>query len=360
MNTKILLKSTESYEKDIGKFVSPELQARFNIMFNQYKDLLVNKLKNNPEYNQIVILELLNTISTYGSTTSTEEIENNKNAKKEYQDAISDKHSKLKSDLIYILNFYSKYNDYELPDRFRSVDLIDIHSSIFKNKVKSGFRNKNVWIPNVVEFVDHERINYFVEDILMYMNSKRYELPSDVIINGAFIHTYLIGIHPFLDGNGRISRFIMDKFISKHLGINFYVTESINNSIHGQYNKALNQFHLEGNSTSIEIFVLEAAIKQIELNTKRIEEIQLKYSHIKSLLSESNIKEKYHEKIIIKIIKNWETNSRWIWLGSLAKDLEVTQPTAISILKELQRIGLVSTEPTLKGRTKIYDILLKK
>ncbi len=142
-------------------------------------------------------------------------------------------------------HFINQKNAYDFmlarvkDDTFFNDELIKrFHEIIMDGEYGAGeFRTVNISV-NGSMYVPprHEKINQKMEKMFTEM-----ELKTDLIEKVAFAHAYLDKIHPFLDGNGRCSRLVLNYLLLKNnlLPITFdleYKTE---------YFKALEKFKVE-------------------------------------------------------------------------------------------------------------------
>jgi Fic family protein len=118
-------------------------------------------------------------------------------------------------------------------------DILELHK-LFYNSIDSDnagrFRRENIIITGA-NFIppDHGNINNKIEDFINDLNNKQNDLhPVEL---AAYAHLKLATIHPFIDGNGRISRLVMN-LILLNKG---YQLISINPNIRLLYIESLNK-----------------------------------------------------------------------------------------------------------------------
>lgn len=105
-----------------------------------------------------------------------------------------------------------------------SVDLIKkIHKIVFKNSKsfagKLRKKGEEVVITNSKGVVVHEgapqnRINYLLKELINWYNKNKTKYPA--LILGAVVHNQFENIHPFVDGNGRVGRILLNNVLIKH------------------------------------------------------------------------------------------------------------------------------------------------
>lgn len=101
-------------------------------------------------------------------------------------------------------------------------DLLTVHSILMDNqpislKHKGDFRDVPVRIGYSVKSMPKPVIHSLVEDLLDEMN-KNVD-PSDAVLH----HVQFENIHPFIDGNGRTGRLLLNWELVTHLGYNLLV-----------------------------------------------------------------------------------------------------------------------------------------
>jgi Fic family protein len=95
----------------------------------------------------------------------------------------------------------------------------DIHSLVLKgidNQYAGKFRDKPVGVRqsdgSIYNFIDPLRLNDAMDKFMMGL-SQNMEHP---ILKAAFAHFEFVTIHPFIDGNGRTARLLMNLILLQH------------------------------------------------------------------------------------------------------------------------------------------------
>jgi len=157
----------------------------------------------------------------------------------------------------------------------------DIHQKLTENIIAGGFyRNEPVRIsgaghkPPVGQDMYHQIKDFYAD--LTYMHEK-----LNSIELAAWTHAEFVRIHPFVDGNGRTSRLLMNyQLIS-----NGFMPVNIRNENKLDYYKALEEYGVKGDLKPFTDMVMEleekqldeicSMIKQQEKSLKRINELEL-------------------------------------------------------------------------------------
>jgi len=153
-----------------------------------------------------------------------------------------------------------------------SIDLLKkIHKIVFKNSKRFAgqFRKKaqEVVVMNKSGKIVHEgapqtRINYLLNELIEWYNKNKNKYP--VLVLGAIVHNQFENIHPFVDGNGRVGRIILNNILIKHnlppININ------IKNQI--EYYNSLQEYELNQNlKPTIDLYIKE--YKQLEKDLEK-------------------------------------------------------------------------------------------
>jgi len=126
--------------------------------------------------------------------------------------------------------------------------ILDLHSFVVKETLRKDlesqigkFRTVQVyirgakWIPPKPEDVPNE-----MKTLLAWYSQNKKKLHP--LILAAYFHTAFEQIHPFVDGNGRVGRLLMNFILHK----NGYPMINIPNKIKQRYYSSLEKAHLEG------------------------------------------------------------------------------------------------------------------
>ena len=96
-----------------------------------------------------------------------------------------------------------------------------------------------------------------VEDFILRLKQMKMEKVHPVLI-AAYLHDELVRIHPFIDGNGRTSRLLMNLYLLRHGYV--IITLKGSNDAKVNYYKALEKSHTEQLPEDFKKLVVEAEI----------------------------------------------------------------------------------------------------
>ncbi len=142
--------------------------------------------------------------------------------------------NKIDSNFLKMLNKAVRENDKILTkdefERIRKEKNKDITYSEYleniKNDLEGNFRTEMVWIGNGNEGIENafhvppkpEEIQGYINDFLeFYNNDSNNENLNDPIVKAALIHIILIKIHPFANGNGRVARLLLNRYLTSKI-----------------------------------------------------------------------------------------------------------------------------------------------
>jgi Fic family protein len=239
----------------------------------------------------------------------------------------------------------SQYDSIQVtPGEFRRYDDMYVTSG-------EGMRRKIHYVAPPASIIDNE-MNKF----LNYCNNSQ----DNPIIKSAIAHIWFVQIHPFGDGNGRLTRNIINHILSKELGFNsryFSISHAINNDLK-------KYAHILEDTNKL--------IKNPDLNLTRwikwhtntlLNAIKLSIN----IINKSIDRTKFYDKIRdIKISSNQSkainmllTNKEQIINNSIYRVLTgSSQVTASRQLKDLVKKGVLVPLKEQKGRSAAYELNL--
>lgn len=179
-----------------------------------------------------------------------------------------------------------------------------------------------------------ERVESEMEKFINWFNGKNY--PHTPVLKASLAHLYFELIHPFEDGNGRIGRALVEKYLS----INFEHPILLSLSSIIQEEKKIYYENLQKYSTTLEItpwieYFSKVIIKAQELAFEEVKFL-IKKSHF--LQKHASFMNKRQEKVILRIFREGVKGFK----GGLSAEnyQKITQSSSSSATRDLQDMVL--------------------
>ena len=168
--------------------------------------------------------------------------------------------------------------------------LLDIHYLILKNiNIQNAGKYRNVDV--MIAGSRHLPPTFLQVEILMEEYFNFYQKNKDSlnpVILSAEMHERLVTIHPFVDGNGRTSRLIMNLILLQQ---GFPITNiSSQNNLRDEYYKTLETAQTQNNKEPFHLFI-----------AKNVKDSLIKYLEIISVNGEENNKGEYFYKRVLEL-----------------------------------------------------------
>lgn len=186
------------------------------------------------------------------------------------------------------------FNDNVLREKkFSEENILDLHNNLMENSVSKEelgkYREKNVYVGvkgHKPDFIppNHELVPCYMKDFVKYLNDDIGDSVKDnLLIKSALAHYFFVHIHPFVDGNGRMSRMLQQSVIWKDtfydIGINLPPI-----CISNEFNKRKEEYFSIENMLSENLYNNEAwnewLIFNLDIISDSIYEISKNYKNI--------------------------------------------------------------------------------
>lgn len=200
------------------------------------------------------------------------------------------------------------------------------------------------------EAPNSDRINSEIETLINWI-----ELQNDIdpVLKSAIVHLWFITIHPFEDGNGRITRAITELLLARSDNSvkRFYSMSSQIRIERKQYYEILEKTQ-KGNSEITEwiLWFLECLKNSFESTSELLSKILLKAEFWK--VNTKTILNKRQQKMLNKLLDGFDgklSTSKW---GKICK---CSQDTALRDIQDLMKKGIIQKEKS-GGRSTNYEL----
>lgn len=299
----------------------------------------------------------------------TNEIEGVISTRRDINEILEDvKHTEEHKRLLGLVNKYMKLNSDEKLSIRNCQDIRDIYKELLWEEILNDdpenlpdgvyFRKNGVDVKSKFGKIIHEGI--MPEDEINRMMTKSLDILNDnnigVLFRIAIFH-YLFGyIHPFYDGNGRVSRFLSSYLLSKNLNVltGYRLAYTIKENISLYYNgfKMVNEEKNKGDLTPFIISFFDIIIKMLNKLcsslSERIELLDYYYEISKKISNkESEIK------IIFIIFQETLFGEVGISINDLIQASEESEYKVRQIVNKLKELGLLKEEKL--GKKPLYS-----
>lgn len=243
---------------------------------------------------------------------------------------------------------------------------------IEKDKWPDGkiFRKDEAWVISATQQVKHVGL-VPEEKIIRYMDSTLNLFKDDsvpMICKIAILH-YMIGyVHPFYDGNGRLSRFISSCFLKEEfnslVALRLSYTIKDNKSDYYKAFDIANDMHNKGDLTPFILYFIRVIEKSIDSLIERLTDGNEKLNYYAKLLNEKykNIDVKEQKKtsdVLWLLIQNKLFAKEPFDRKTLEKELGVNGETAHRYVEGLVAVG-APIIITKNGRKFVYELDIKE
>lgn len=167
------------------------------------------------------------------------------------------------------------------------------------------------------------------------------DLEADVVIRAAMAHLHVVSVHPFRDGNGRISRIVQSLVLAREgfASPEFFSIEEYLGSHTPDYYAALREVqggsyqpHRDGSGWVG--FCIEAHIAQARQRLAQIEQAAARWRHLEGLVNARG----WPERLMIALEQSLDAGSD---RGAYGQEADVSPATASADFRRLLDTGLV-------------------
>lgn len=232
--------------------------------------------------------------------------------------------------------------------------ILDIHRTVTRgdeNANPGKIRQKQNCIKSYGKIIytppPHTQLTFLMEEFVDWFNKVGPDKEISPIIAAAICHFWFVWIHPFEDGNGRVSRLLTTLLLlnKRAEGIKYFALSDYYNQDKNSYYDALEKvnncdpskpsMNFNNSLTSwLEFFVTSynKQMKSIEDVTNRILQLNIRINHLR--------KERYitdnHDRVLSFLFSNEKTS-----YSELTKYLNVSKPRIHQILEPLRKANIL-------------------
>jgi Fic family protein len=182
------------------------------------------------------------------------------------------------------------------------------------------------------------------------------DLEVDVVVRAAMAHLYVISVHPFRDGNGRVSRIIQSLVLAREglAAPEFFSIEEYLASHTQEYYAALREaqggsYRPERDASGWVAFCIEAHLAQARQRLGQIEEAAARWTYLEGLVEGRS----WPDRLIIALEQSLVGGTE---RGKYGEEAEVSPATASADFRRLLDAGLVEQ----RGRGRNIGYLASK
>lgn len=168
------------------------------------------------------------------------------------------------------------------------------------------------------------------------------DLEADVVVRAAMAHLHVVSVHPFRDGNGRLSRIAQSLVLAREgfAASEFFSIEEYLGSHTPDYYAALREaqggsYQPHRDASSWVGFCVEAHIVQARQRVAQIERAAARWGHLEELVDARG----WPERLVIALEQSLHAGSD---RGAYGEEAEVSPATASTDFRRLLDAGLVA------------------
>lgn len=301
----------------------------------------------------------------------TNKIEGINTTRKQVQDIIEYNETKgadKTKKFSFFIEKYLKLINKEIIDLNSSIDLRNLYDELFGDDLDDDekldgkiFRSGGVNIATATDKIIHQGV-YPESRIIKYVDSMlsiAHDEDMPILIKIAVVHYFFGYIHPFYDGNGRISRFLSSYLLqSLHNLLPFRLSYVINENkkIYYKAFEICNDTKSKGDITPFVLMFLEI-IEQVATNiVSKFTEASEKLKHYSKF--KTNINKKLDD-ILFILIQDYLFGDKQINQQELCSVTNISSKSTLNkYLTELLNLDLIKKEKN--GRSYIYYVNIDK
>ncbi len=287
--------------------------------------------------------------------------------KKRTRELVNTKDPKNKSETMILNNYHAL--EFILDNLHRDLNeevFISLHKIITENtldedEISEKYRDGPVYVMSenqtktepIYVAPPMEEVQQMMDELFSFINDEKKFI--NPLIKAFIIHFYIVYVHPFYDGNGRVARAFTYMYLLKK-GYNFFRFFSISTVVNqkkGKYYKAIKDTEDYGSDLTYFIKAYsEMTLESIEDMITKLKK-ELEHDILILELEKDDIILSKRQKKFLSLIKGKESNITSI--QEYLKKMKVSYETARTDLSELVELGIFKKDK--KGKRYIYKYL---
>jgi Fic family protein len=167
------------------------------------------------------------------------------------------------------------------------------------------------------------------------------DLEVDVVVRAAMAHLHVVSVHPFRDGNGRVSRIVQSLVLAREgfASPEFFSIEEYLGAHTPDYHAALREaqggsYQPQRDASGWVSFCIEAHIAQARQRLAQIEQAASRWHHLEEIVSERG----WPERLVIALEQSLHAGSE---RSAYSDEADVSPATASADFRRLLDTGLV-------------------
>lgn len=202
-------------------------------------------------------------------------------------------------------------------------------SKVVENMISTTYNGERV----DKHFIEPELVNLYLDKLFAFISKSK----LDTFIKYGIIHYYLVSIHPFMDGNGRMTRLFTTKYVENQEHVFIPIDQAIMNNVK-EYKHALNEAQIKADVEPILNYFLKCFNEQLDINIALIKKFHNERRNLVNKLLSLDIPLKYTSSL-----SNFLLTKKTFTIKSLESKLDRRTTTSImqvlldsKIIKELK------------------------
>lgn len=186
---------------------------------------------------------------------------------------------------------------------------------------------------------DGEEVERLMGEVVDWLREG--DLDADVVVRAAMAHLHVVSVHPFRDGNGRVSRIVQSLVLAREglASPEFFSIEEYLGTHTQEYYAALRQaqeggYQPQRDASGWVAFCVEAHIAQAKQRLTQIKRAAARWEHLESLVEERD----WPERLAIALEQSLVSGTE---RGKYGREADVSPATASADFRRLLDAGLV-------------------